>query len=363
MPTITNEIWIAMATLAYETNNIKYSASTEELKNEVRQFFNDERPGVATHISQHVVAQKRLSTGYNKCFLTEVGRGFRRLYLPGDVIHESRTSNFQKLPLRNDIPENFQYLFDWYLAETGNLVNQSPVQEPISRRGNHPEYSNAVKDLTETFQVYLGYFNDNIKFSGPSTYFHKKTIEKVRTAQDYSDLLSDNYFLELVYATLVSWGMHTMGKNGPKMANFEGFKTGIAFVKDQILELQQYKLYMMTDDEFNQINSLLKSVFENLKIMTSSSQLVGNSKVMHHLLPDIIPPIDRSHTLKFFYGHMYITRDESEVFLECMANFHKIACSVPDISIIPLGGFNTSIPKMIDNAIMGYVMRNKIEVV
>ena len=31
--------------------------------------------GVATHISQHVVAQKLLHTGYNKCFVSEVQEG------------------------------------------------------------------------------------------------------------------------------------------------------------------------------------------------------------------------------------------------------------------------------------------------
>ena len=91
--------------------------------------------------------------------------------------------------------------------------------------------------------------------------------------------------------------------------------------------------------------------------MKSGSNLVGNSKVMHHLLPDLIPPIDRSHSLKFFYGNMNIAKDETELFIECVENFLKIARSVNDLATFPLTGFNTSIPKIIDNAIMGFIMK------
>jgi len=37
--------------------------------------------------------------------------------------------------------------------------------------------------------------------------------------------------------------------------------------------------------------------------MASSASLVGNSKVMAHLLPDLIPPVDREYTLKFLFGN------------------------------------------------------------
>ena len=36
--------------------------------------------------------------------------------------------------------------------------------------------------------------------------------------------------------------------------------------------------------------------------MASGTSLVGNSKVMAHLLPNLIPPVDREYTLKFLFG-------------------------------------------------------------
>ena len=239
----------------------------------------------------------------------------------------------------------------------GHIENKI-IAKDKTKVPNRSKVENNIVSLVNNFIPCLNYFNDNIKFSGPSTYFHKKTIDKIRTVQDYKALLADDYFIELVYATLVSWGMHTMGPRGALMGDFDVFRQSITVARDQLLELHQYNLHTLTEYELNYINPLLKTIFRKIKIMASRSSLVGNSKVMHHLLPDLVPPIDGTHTLKFFYGHKNISKDESYIFLDCMEKFHQIARSVPGLAAIPLTGFNTSIPKIIDNAIMGYIMRD-----
>jgi hypothetical protein len=41
--------------------------------------------------------------------------------------------------------------------------------------------------------------------------------------------------------------------------------------------------------------------------MASGTSLVGNSKVMAHLLSKLVPPVDREYTLKFLFGRGDIT--------------------------------------------------------
>jgi hypothetical protein len=41
--------------------------------------------------------------------------------------------------------------------------------------------------------------------------------------------------------------------------------------------------------------------------MKTKTHLVGNSKVMAHALPNLVPPIDREYTLRFLYGSTNIT--------------------------------------------------------
>ena len=43
--------------------------------------------------------------------------------------------------------------------------------------------------------------------------------------------------------------------------------------------------------------------------MASGASLVGNSKVMHYMLPNAIPPIDREYTLRFLRGNTTIRND------------------------------------------------------
>ncbi|ODS39870.1 hypothetical protein BEH94_00110 [Candidatus Altiarchaeales archaeon WOR_SM1_SCG] len=95
-------------------------------------------------------------------------------------------------------------------------------------------------------------------------------------------------------------------------------------------------------------------------IMASSKKIVGNSKLYHHILPDLIPPIDGGHTLRFFE---YPNDNEPKIFIEVIKKFNFIANSVNWDDIKQDNNFNTSIPKIIDNAIIGYVKYHKANIV
>ena len=91
--------------------------------------------------------------------------------------------------------------------------------------------------------------------------------------------------------------------------------------------------------------------------------LVANSKALHHLLPGLVPPIDRNYTLRFFVGrpHIYRGWDAELLFLAIYPLFHEIAvrCAgeIHELLAKPLEGMNTSVTKVIDNAILGFMLR------
>ena len=47
------------------------------------------------------------------------------------------------------------------------------------------------------------------------------------------------------------------------------------------------------DADAAHIKGYLIQIFDGLVAKKSSTRLVGNSKAVHHLLPDLVPPIDR----------------------------------------------------------------------
>jgi hypothetical protein len=133
-------------------------------------------------------------------------------------------------------------------------------------------------------------------FAGPSLYFQLRTLEAAR-AQDFER------FVEYLYAVLASWGMHRMGPGGSKMGEFGEFHSSLKIVWPIALSLKEKTPSSLTESDW----SGLREVFCGIRCMASGTSLVGNSKVMAHLLPKLVPPVDREYTLKFLFGRGDIT--------------------------------------------------------
>jgi hypothetical protein len=98
----------------------------------------------------------------------------------------------------------------------------------------------------------------------------------------------------------------------------------------------------------------------NLRVGIGETLLVANSKALHHLLPGLIPPIDRNYTLRFFVGRPYIYRGRDAAYFRALYPlFHEIAvrCAgeIHGFLAAPTEGMNTSVTKVIDNAILGFM--------
>lgn len=215
----------------------------------------------------------------------------------------------------------------------------------------------------QSFSKYVAFYYSNEIFGGPSVYFHSKVIDFIRN-NDYASLLKNERFMECIYATLASWGMHRMGSGGSKMKNFDEFKDSIQMNEILLMRLRDYRLDTLPEENKMRATELLKELFNKLRVMQSNSNLVGNSKVIHHLLPDLVPPIDREYTLRFFYGSLtskyspqFSKNEETDIFINIVNYFWTIRkkVSLTENDYDKTKSFNTSIPKVIDNAIIGFI--------
>jgi hypothetical protein len=128
-------------------------------------------------------------------------------------------------------------------------------------------------------------------FRGPSLHFHLRALEAGK-ARDLPR------FTESVYALLAAWGMHRMGRRGSKMVEFEEFQASLQGVWTTILRLQQANPETLNESAWCDLGQ----VFRGVRCMATGTSLVGNSKVMAHALPNLVPPIDREYTLRFLFG-------------------------------------------------------------
>ncbi len=166
------------------------------------------------------------------------------------------------------------------------------------RPGEVIQYENKVKDILVNAEKYHhAYYKVEI-FHGPSLYFHQRALGTRHEPRSLTHL-------EYVYATLSSWGMHRMGKGGSKMQSFVTFRRSIEPLLGRISEAQRFDLQEMNSQKW----ALLKEIFQSINVMASGTSLVGNSKVMHHMLPNIVPPIDREYTLRYLRGNTNIKND------------------------------------------------------
>lgn len=108
-----DEVWLATALLhrewpekeGFSSRNIVERAHAEGWA----------RQGVQIHVYQHCVATKEPNPG-RYCMLTELPGGRRRLFRPGDPVHPGRQKGKTK-PYRDEIPERWWSLLDWYAKE------------------------------------------------------------------------------------------------------------------------------------------------------------------------------------------------------------------------------------------------------
>jgi hypothetical protein len=223
-----------------------------------------------------------------------------------------------------------------------------------------------IQNINYYYQMSLKVLNE---FGGPSIYFHIQAIKEQK-----NDFLSNRH-IEMIYATLASWGMHRMGdpaNTKAKMVEFDQFYNSIINSKDKLVKLIDFRMDGVLNDEYREIFLLLEPIYKTLRVSISNATIVAHSKVLAHILPNLLPPIDRQYTIRFFTqdNKKFFTNSgqyklvslpdgiekQYEDYVKYCINIKEILdkCNLQEFEINP-NTFNTSYPKIIDNVLMAFV--------
>jgi hypothetical protein len=214
-----------------------------------------------------------------------------------------------------------------------------------------------VRELSENFQHFVSVFENSEKFSGPSLYFHKKSLACLDRYGSAAEAIASDEIFEWIYATLASWGMHRMGRGNTKLRELSVIVESIRSQSSTIRAFQNVSLLELSRSDLGQTIGALWHCLSKLTVSIAEARIVANSKVIHHILPRLLPPIDRTYTFNFFYSRNMLSVPEEVAFAEMYSRFHQIGLANKE-SIPSLIGsrWNTSQTKLIDNAIVGYVI-------
>ena len=248
------------------------------------------------------------------------------------------------------------------------------------------EFEGVFKDNREKLAVLLDKngsnrsveFSEKLKsmpedFGGPSIYFHEQAIIAAREKQFFvKDRKKFKEHLKMVYAVLPAWGMHRMGETDTKIIPYDQFCENIynhIHNPDYNNLVCRYRSGELTlvNAEADEVAGFILS----LKVSASEARLVSSSKTLHHIFPDLIPPVDRAYTIRFMTqktpfdkkNAVYNINSKSEpwfakTFLEQIQSFlNEDKQRKHTIKLLSKkgNGFNTSIPKVLDNLIIAFV--------
>ncbi len=216
-----------------------------------------------------------------------------------------------------------------------------------------------VAALQAEFAQSLEAFERSKLFSGPSVYFHKRTLKHLRNHKSAADALTDDSYLEALYATLTAWGLHRMGPGNAKLLDFDNMRRNLRRCTDLIRALESYDLSNLDPLNVQQITRKLCTLLERARVSRARTFLVSSTKAVHHLLPSLVPPVDHRYTLSFFFHNITLDGDnDQEVFSTIFPYFYEMAQSNAKLirDAVGRGKMNTSESKIIDNAIVGYCL-------
>jgi hypothetical protein len=170
---------------------------------------------------------------------------------------------------------------------------------------------NTIQFLANQKTYFARSYEQFCAFGGPCVYFHLECLRAGREA-----FLSQRH-IEMLYATLTAWGMHRMGDaeaTKTKLTDWNCFQASLVRAAPILTEFRDCKLLEMSESQYSEAVSRLRSCYEKLDLSKSGATIVVNSKAFFHLLPDLIPPIDRQYTMRFFTCTPEVWRDTKRKF-------------------------------------------------
>ncbi|MGB2807490.1 MAG: hypothetical protein WBC22_07110 [Sedimentisphaerales bacterium] len=204
------------------------------------------------------------------------------------------------------------------------------------------EHEKKIKQIVECIKNNRIQEIDEKFGNGPELYFYKKVINLRNGSKNIESFLRDERNLEIVYATLVAWGMNSQAA---KMKYFDEFKANILSCKKEIEQLESF--WENGNIDMEEMNCCLRETYEKLHLMKGKAKLVSNSKLLHFLFPEKLMPMDGKHTLHYFNAGESVNK-----YLEIIEFSFEIMDMEDNWQKYLSGDWNTTVPKMIDNAII-----------
>jgi hypothetical protein len=201
------------------------------------------------------------------------------------------------------------------------------------------------KEIIEIIKTKINCIDENYR-SLKSLNIYKTVLQNRKDTKNVKEYLLNENYISDIRKILEAWGMN---KRRAKLRELSEIKQSFADNINCFVELEKLGADILTID-IEKTKPILECLYNSLRIMKSKSRLVSFSKTLHFVFPDLCMPMDRTNTLDYFYNN---TSESFNKYYEIFEFSSAIAREgIEWNNIIGKGEWNTTIPKIIDNAII-----------
>jgi hypothetical protein len=139
-------------------------------------------------------------------------------------------------------------------------------------------------------------------------------------------LVEDEAYFDAAYATLAAWGMHRLGPGNTKLLDLAAIEFSVREHAVLLEHLAALNIAAIAQEQHTAVVGDVWAVVAGLKVSVAKARVVANSKLLRHILPERVPPMDREYTFRFFYGRAMLSVGEEsasrEIFLRLLRIGH-----------------------------------------
>lgn len=207
-------------------------------------------------------------------------------------------------------------------------------------------------------------FADYVQASGATPAFndeqlraHMETLALRAQLGSAQAAASSAEFAKALRRTLELWRMNT---RGAKLVSPTAFEDSLHRCAAEVGRFEHDHLEADAMDVAATAERLW-NVIDRMRITETGVRLVASTKALHHLLPNLVAPMDRQFTGAFFgwNTHDWQTKEE-RLFKSAFVIFCEIAKKAKPSQYIGTG-WNTGPAKVVDNAIVGYCRATQLD--
>jgi hypothetical protein len=255
-------------------------------------------------------------------------------------------------PVLERVSRGYYVLRDTQLPTASPTVRVRDARQR-ARLLSATETRNRLDALIADFDSWVDLYDTAIPFTRSGQYeFHRRTVDRRRELGSVARAIRDPEFIYLLHETLQRWGI---GKRASRLVSLPEFHRLLRNVAPELAPLEHLTLETI-DDGLLAVIDRLDRLISTLGIVDNRSLIVPGTKTLHHLLPDLVPPMDRAWTGVFFgWSSLDPQQYQSVIFVEAFTGFAEVARATQPSRLMG-DGWRTSGSKVLDNALIGYCL-------